>query len=44
MIVDTSALIAIVFKEPGNEELIHKLQNWQVSRYFMSVRISAKPT
>jgi ribonuclease VapC len=25
MIVDTSALIAIVFKEPGHEELIHKM-------------------
>jgi len=25
MIVDTSALIAIVFKEPGHEELIHKI-------------------
>jgi len=25
MIVDTSALIAVVFKEPGHEELIHKM-------------------
>jgi ribonuclease VapC len=25
MIVDTSALIAIVFKEPGHEDLIHKM-------------------
>ena len=25
MIVDTSALIALVFKEPGHEELIHKI-------------------
>ena len=25
MIVDTSAVIAIVFKEPGQEELIHKM-------------------
>jgi len=25
MIVDSSALVAIVFKEPGHEEMIHKL-------------------
>jgi uncharacterized protein with PIN domain len=37
MIIDTSALIAIVFKEPGHEELIPKMSEAEyLDRYSQS--------